>query len=265
MKHFKTVAGLLVAPTFASTAFAQVDDGISVTSTADTVSEYVFRGVSLGAQSLQPGTEISLSENFLNGALNGLSGGVWYSAGIDPDSDVQADEVDTYLNYSLPVGDAISLDIGGTYYYYPQSGGFLETRGGSAGSYEFYGSVGLNDVALSPSATVYYDVTLENLTLEGSIEHGFDLPRENWSAALGLTGGHVDADSGFDYQWATATVGLNKLITDNISFYVNGNFTLNSEDDTLNFEREVADSGIAFATLDSDTKFWFGTGLAVDF
>ena len=91
------------------------------------------------------------------------------------------------------------------------------------------------------------------------------MPRENWTGEVGLTGGHVDADSGFNYQWATATLGLNKVITESISFYVNGNFTLNSEDNTLNFGREVAESGIAFATTDSDTKVWFGTGLAVNF
>jgi hypothetical protein len=106
---------------------------------------------------------------------------------------------------------------------------------------------------------------LENLTLEGSVGHSFDLPRDGWSGELGLTGGHVDADSGFDYQWGTATAGLNKAISDNIAFYINGNFTLNSEDNTLGFGREVTAVGTAFPTADGDTKFWFGTGLSVSY
>ena len=256
MRHLLFTTAVFVVPAFAPTAFAQ-DDGIYPTSSIASVSEYVFRGTSLGGASLQPSTEIGFS--------NGLTVGAWYSAGLGSDSDVQADEVDLYANYSVPVGEAFSLDVGGTYYYYPQSGSLFETEGGSAGSYEFYGSVGLNDVALSPSATVYYDVTLENLTLEGSIAHSFDLPRDGWSAELGLTGGHVDSDSGLDYQWGTATAALNKDVSDNIAFYINGNFTLNSEDDTLGFGREVSPEGIASDTTDSDTQFWFGTGLSVSY
>ena len=253
MKHFKLVATLLVAPIFATSAFAQ-DDGIDVEASFDTLSEYVFRGESRGAQSITSNTEISLSENFLNGALNGLSGGLLYIAGIDPDSDVQRDEIRVYANYSVPLGDTLSVDIGGTHYYYPQFGGLFETRGGSAGSYEVYGAVGLENVPFSPQAKVYYDLTLENLTIEGSVGHSFNLPRANWSANVGLTGGYVDADTSFvggttaqDYGYGTATIGLNKFITESISFYLNGNFTINSEDDTLNLDRAIADSGVAFA------------------
>lgn len=257
MKTFTFAAALLAATTLAPSAFAQDDDNISITSSIDSVSEYVFRGVSLGGNSIQPSTEISVG-NFTVGA--------WYSVGLGADSDVQADEVDLYAGYSVPLDGPISLDLGITYYHYPQSGAVFETEGGSAGSYEVYGSVGFSDIALSPSASVYYDFTLESLTLEGSLGHSFDLSRPGWSTDLGLTGGHVEADGGGDYQWATATVALNKAITDSIGFYVSGNFSLNSEDDTLGFDREVDPaSEIAFATTDSDNQFWLGTGISVGF
>ena len=239
-------------------AIAQDDDGLFPTSHIDSVSEYVFRGVSLGGASLQPSTEISTSF--------GLTGGVWYSAGLGSDSSVQADEVDIYVDYAVPLDAPVSVNVGATYYYYPQSGSLFETDGGAAGSYEVYGTVGLDEVVLSPTATVYYDFTLESLTLEGSVVHTVDLPREGWSADLGVTGGHVDFDSGFDYQWATATVAAKKDITENINFFVSGNFTVNSEDNTLGFDREIDElTGLDFATLDSDTQFWLGTGLSVSY
>lgn len=256
MKHFTLAATLLFATAVSSTAFAQDNDGINPSSTISSVSEYVFRGTSLGGSSLQPSTEIGFDF--------GLTVGAWYSAGLGADSSVQADEVDLYANYSLPIDGPISLDVGGTYYHFPQSGALFETEGGAAGSYEVYGSVGLSDFALSPSATVYYDFTLENLTLEGSIGHSLPLPRPGWTLDLGLTGGLVDSDAGTDYEWGTATASLNKAVTDAISFFVSGNFTLNSEE-LLGFDREVLASGVEFASVDSDTQFWFGTGLTVSY
>lgn len=256
MKHITLAATLLCASAISSTAFAQ-DDGIHPTSSIASVSEYVFRGRSLGGSSLQPSTEISTDI--------GLTVGVWYSAGLGSDSSVQTDEIDLYVNYAVPLDGPISIDVGGTYYYYPQEGSLFETDGGTAGSYEVYGSVGFDDIILSPTATAYYDFTLENLTLEGSVSHTLDLPRAGWTADLGLTGGLVDSDEGIDYEWATATVALNKTITENISFYVSGNFTLNSED-LLGFDKEtVQATGLEFATVDSDTQLWLGTGLSVSY
>lgn len=257
MKYLTLAAILLGASIIPSSAFAQDNDGITPTSSIGSVSEYVFRGVSLGGSSIQPSTEISMDF--------GLTVGAWYSAGLGSDSSVQADEIDFYANYSLPLEGSFSLDVGGTYYHYPQFGSFLETDGGSAGSYEVYGSAGLSDAPLSPAATVYYDFTLETFTLEGSIGHSLALPREGWTADLGLTAGLVEPDAGSGYEWATATVSANKAVTDTISFFVAGNFTVNSEDNTLGFDREVLANGAEFATRDSDTLFWFGTGLSVSY
>ncbi len=258
MKKLILATALLSTTAIAPAAFAQ-DDGIYPVSRIESVSEYVFRGVSLGASSLQPSTEISTSV--------GITVGAWYSAGLGPDSSVQADEIDLYVDYAVPLEGPLALNVGGTYYFYPQTAGTIfETDGGDAGSYEVYGSVGLEDVFLSPKGTVYYDLTLENLTLEGEVSHSVDLPRDGWSAGLGLTVGHVDSDEGLDYEWGTATVAIKKDVTENIDFYVSGNFTLNSEDDTLGFDSEVdLGTGTTFATLDSDTQFWLGTGLSVSY
>jgi len=260
MKYFTLTATLLGATAFAPSVHAQdlakIIDDIEITSTLDTVSEYVFRGVSLGENSVQPGTEIS---------LGGFYVGSWYSAGFGSESDAQADELDLYVGYSLPLGDDISVDVGGTYYHYPQSGSLFETGDdGAAGTYEVFGSAGLNNVPLSPTGSVYYDFTLDNLTLEGSVGHSFDLPRDLWTADVGVTGGHVDQGGGGSYQWATGTIALNKQIIEAVSFSLHGNLTLNSDADTLSFESVETPTGFVPAT-DSSTLFWVGTGLTVGF
>ena len=185
--------------------------------------------------------------------------------------------MDLYIGYSLPLDGPVSVDIGGTYYHYPQSGALFETEGGAAGSYEVYGSVGLTEVSFSPAVTAYYDFTLDSFTLEGSLGHNIPLPAEDWSVDLGLTGGHVDV-SGGNYQWATGSASIGKSFDHNVSFYVGANFTVNSDDDTLDFDRAFLDvplfndAGEAAGSLevpvaftDSSTKFWFGSGFSVGF
>jgi len=240
MKHFTLFATLLGAIAIAPTANAQLSQLIEdteVTSTIDTVSEYVFRGVSLGSSSVQPGTEFS---------VYGFHAGSWYSAGFGENSAVQFDELNLYAGYQLPLSGPLQIDIGGTAYIFPQGVNLLDGSGGTVATYEVDGTVALPDVFLSPSVFAAYDFTLDNFTVEGSLSHSFDLPREGWSLDLGLTGGHVELD---------------QEVTENVSFYVSGNLSANTEDDTLDFD---IDNTTAFFS-DSSTVFWFGSGLSVGF
>ncbi len=266
MKYFTLPAVLLSTTAFASTAHAQdlakILDDIEVTSTIDTVSEYVFRGVSAGGSSIQPGTQFS---------AYGLSVGTWYSTGFGKDSAVQLDELDIYARYQLPLNGSLQASIGATAYVYPQGNDLLDGTGGTVATYEVDASVGLTDVFLSPSVYAAYDFTLDNFTVEGNLSHSFNLPRENWTAELALNGGHVELDDtvqittidkAFDsYQYGTATIAANKAITDDISFYVSGNITVNTEDDVLDFDIDSVDTGFR----DSSSVFWFGTGFTVNF
>jgi len=256
MKKFTFAAALLAATTITPAAFAQ-DSDISFSAGTDAVSEYVFRGTSLGAESLQPYAEVS---------VGGFTAGLWSSLGFGDNSDVQGDEIDFYAGYSLPLDGSVSVDVGITYYHYPQGGALFETEDGNAGSYEVYASAGFGDLPLSPSASVYYDFTFETLTLEGSVGHSIPLSSEDWSADLGLTVGHVEADGGGDYQWATAGASLGKSFDNDVSFYVGANFTVNSDDDKLGFQRVVDPATeIADSLTDSSTKFWVGSGFSVGF
>ncbi len=223
---------------------------------ADLVSEYVFRGVSLGKESVQPFVEVSTG-NFMAGA--------WFSTQVGASSELSADEVDLYAGYSVPLDGPITVDLGVTYYHYPQTGALFATDGGAAGTYEFSVGLGLaEDTPLSPSLAAYYDATLETFTLEGAVGHSVGLGEKQW-ADFGLTVGLVDGD-GFSYQWATASASLSHSITDKASIYIGANFSLNSDTGTLDLEK-FADpvSGTAFLSTTDDTLLWFGTGISTSF
>lgn len=220
----------------------------------DLVTEYVFRGASLGGNSVQPYVEV---------AKGNFSAGAWFSTQVGSGSELSADEIDFYAGYSVPLDGSISLDLGATYYHYPQTGALFATDGGAAGTYEVSASVGF-DAPFAPSVSAYYDLTLEAFTLEGAVGHSAPLG-ENQSADFGLTVGLVDGD-GFSYEWATASAALSHAITDAASIYVGANFTLNSEDNTLNLDK-FADpmTGTAFLAGTSDNLLWFGTGISTSF
>jgi len=267
MKHFTLAASLLgtiaIAPSANAQSLSQLIEDIEVTSTIDTVSEYVFRGISLGENSIQPGTELS---------VYGFTVGSWYSAGFGDDSAVQNDELDLYAGYQLPLEGALQLGIGGTAYIYPQGNSINDSSGGTVATYEVNATAGLEDVFLSPSVFAAYDFTLDNFTIEGNLSHGFDLSREGWSLDASLNVGHVELDQSiqattpdkaFDsYQYGTISLTANKVITDSIGFYVSGNFTANTEDNTLNFSI-VDNSTTSFN--ESSKVFWVGSGLSVGF
>ncbi|WP_298915068.1 TorF family putative porin [uncultured Algimonas sp.] len=244
MKPFQLLAGTLsaAAALMSVPSDAQADDvGWSVG--LDYVTDYVFRGASLGADSIQPYVEIS---------SGGFTGGIWASTGVGEGSQAAADEIDFYGGYSVPLDGSISLDLGVTYYHYPQSGDLLETEDGAAGSYEVSAALGFGDVMFAPSVAAYYDFTLENFTLEGAIGHktGFD---EKNAVDFGLTVGLVDGD-GTSYEWATATAALSHAITEAASVYVGANYTVNSEN-ALDFN----------ALNRRDELLWFGTGISTRF
>ena len=257
MKHFTFAAALLAATAIAPTAFSQ-DSGLSVSTGVDYVMEYVFRGTSLGGASVQPYVEASLG-NFTVGG--------WFSTGIGEDSFASADEFDLYAGYSVPLEGSVSLDFGATYYHYPQLGSFFSTSeneftGLNAGSYEVSASVGFNELPLAPSVSAYYDFTFENITLEASLGHAFAVG-EKQSLDLGLTGGLVDGEDGFSYEWATASASLGHSFTDDVSAYVGANYAVNSEN-FLGFDAGGLDPNDFGSEQDGDS-FWLGAGVSAGF
>ncbi len=218
---------------------------ISVSTSVDLVSDYVFRGVSLADTAIQPGVEVSKGD---------FTVGAWFSTGFGNTSIVAGDELDLYASYSVPLSDRFSTDVGVTYYHYPQGGSLFETEGGGAGSYEVFASLGF-DTVLAPSVSAYYDFTLEAFTLEGGISHSLPVA-DKTSLDLSGSAGLVDGD-GFSYEYGLASASLGYGFTDNVSAYVGGNFSINSED-ALNFRDILEGEG-------DDTLLWFGAGIAAGF
>jgi uncharacterized protein (TIGR02001 family) len=245
MKHLTLAAALLCATAIAPTAYAQ-DAELSVSTGIDFVSQYVFRGVSFGDDSVQPYVEASYG-NFTVGG--------WFSTAIGANSIAAGDEFDLYVGYSVPLEGSISLDLGATYYHFPQGGDFFETNDGAAGTYEVSASVGFGEVPFAPSITAYYDFTLEAFTLEGGVGHSVALG-DAQSLDLGLTVGLVDADGG-SYEWGQASAAVSHAFTDDVAAYIGANYALNSED-VLDFD----------SIINGDPKgsmFWLGTGISAGF
>jgi len=215
---------------------------VSVSTSIDYVSEYVFRGVSFARSAVQPGIEVSSGD---------LTVGVWTSAALGEVSAAAGDEIDVYASYGFELTDVVSASVGATIYHFPDVDGSLFDFG-DASTLEFSAGVEF-DTPLAPSATVYYDIDLEALTLEGGIGHSLEVG-DGSSLDLGLTVGHVEADGGGD----SASLGYG--FTDDVSAYVGANYSLSSED-TLQFK--VDGNGDAFTA--KDNLLWFGVGVAASF
>lgn len=236
-----TVPLMLGASTY---AFAGEDVEVSIS--LDYVSEYVFRGTTLAGDALQPSLELSFG-NFTTGA--------WFSAPIDDATNAFADELDLYASYSVEISDEVSADFGVTLYHYPQSGGLFDigTGVGDASTVEVYGSVGLSG-PLEPSATIYYDLTLKALTIEGSA--GYSIPMaDKTSFDLGVTIGLVSLDGPGDYQYGSVSTAVSYAMTEAASVYIGANAGLSSQNTFLNTSNFAA----------KDSSLWFGAGFSTGF
>jgi len=243
-------SGIILAAMFGAVP-AQAGD-ISVSTSIDYVTDYVFRGVSLAESAIQPGVEFATGDFYA---------GAWASTGIGDTSVFAGDELDLYAGYGFGLSDDLSLDVGVTYYHYPQGGGLFQTKDGAAGTYEVYGGVAY-DTTLSPSLYAYYDLTLEAFTVEGGLGHSIPAG-EKTSLDLGATAGLVDGD-GFSYEYGQASAALSYAFTDAVSAYVGANYALNSE-------RALIGSptvDLVNADIDLDlkkNKLFFGAGVAAGF
>lgn len=244
----KTLLGIL-AISAASMAVTPAQAGdVSVSTSIDYVTDYVFRGVSLAESAIQPGVEVAMGDFYA---------GAWASTGIGDTSIFAGDELDLYAGYGIALSDELSADVGITYYHYPQGGGLFATNGGGAGTYEVYGGLAY-DTTLSPSVYAYYDFTLEALTLEGGLAHSIPAG-DKTSFDLGLTAGLVDGD-GFSYEYGQLSASFGYAFTDDVSAYVGANYALSSEDTLI----ESYDLSTLNVSMD-DNKLFFGAGVAAGF
>lgn len=211
-------------------------------------SEYIFRGVQLGENSLQPSVELGFPV-----AGGSLYAGIWNSNDIENGG--AANEIDYYFGYAYPVTDIFTVDAGLTIYHYPEA---VTTGGGLQATQEVYLGVAA-DVLLSPALYFYYDFELEQIVIEGSVGYSIDLAEyagiDSTSIDLGGYLGNVSADdvsqapgdqsNGYTYWGLSADLvyGFN----DNVAAAVGGRYAGNNDDNG------------------DDSFLWWGTSLSFSY
>ncbi len=249
---------------------AHAVEGLSVTGSFDFESEYVFRGKRLTQAAFQPSVEAGYAIG-----PGELYTGVWTSLPINSDNvggvnQTQGNEINLYGGYAMPVTDMLIVDLGFTYYWYPDAVG---AGTGISRTREVY--VGLQgDVLLSPAVYTYYDFDLSQIVVEGSI--GYSLPLSDY-VGVPLS---LDTAAYIGYLYAQAYNGNQRQVNEprwqNGYIYAGGSADLvYSISDNLSFSVGVRLAGNNDGTaggpggdnpqLGGDTKLWWGSSLVFAF
>lgn len=219
---------LLIAALAAGAGSLQAQDpGYSITLDFPYVSDYVFRGIKFADESIQPSVELASGDFYA---------GIWTS---QPVTKAQLNEYDFYAGYGFALSDTWALDVGATYYLYPET---------SSGDEQFEPFVGIaGDVGgFSTSFYLYYETEFEVLTYQGSI--GYSIPvSDQVSFDLFADLGYADIDGGGSYTYYDFGASFGYAINDVASAY----------------------AGVTYATNDldgaEDDFFFFTTGVTVGF
>jgi hypothetical protein len=162
MKQFKFTLVVLGFAMLASNRPLKAEDGLSVGTSADFLSKYVWRGQDLVDDwVLQPGASIG---------YKGITASFWGNLDLTDDNGNQGEfsEIDLTLDYSgqVPGIDLVSYSLGVINYDFPASG--------ADDTWELYWGFGL-DVPASPSVTVYHDVDeVDGTYVSFGIGHSFE-------------------------------------------------------------------------------------------
>jgi uncharacterized protein (TIGR02001 family) len=209
-------------------------ESLEVSTTVGFESRYVFRGLQFAETSVQP--EITLGyRNFYLGA--------WFNLPVGDDvfsipitrfatiAGTSADELDLYFGYSAPLDDLITIDLGVTYYTFPDlMSGFTDVfreDGSGLGWNTLEPYVGLSlDTVLAPSLYVYHDFFLDTTTIEGGVSHSFPLDNDGtFSFDLGGSVGYVfDDDAGGDYLYGALSYEVSYAVSENASISAGGRY-----------------------------------------
>ncbi len=269
------VAGMSVAAP-AANAFDYND--IDWTVTADVVSEYVFRGTTLGSESTQLGLQADYNNFYV---------GTWTSNAFGEESLLSTDELDIYAGYGFDLPYGFTGDVGGTIYHYPQLGDLfdfgddlgspisLPVTNDDASTFELFAGA-TYDHALSPTVYAYYDTLLQSFTLEGTTAYTYPLT-PSFNLDLNGTLGYVSLDnatnfSGGDnftsYIYGALGGNVSYPFAESTSAYIGINGGFSSEDTFVDSGDSFEDfeANGSFTTDSSDTvTFWVGTGISHSF
>ena len=162
MKQIKFTLVVLAFAVLASNRPLKAEDEISVGTSADFLSKYVWRGQDLVDDwVLQPGASIG---------YKGITASFWGNLDLTDENGNQGEfsEIDLTLDYSgqVPGIDLVSYSLGVINYDFPASG--------ADDTWELYWGFGL-DVPASPSVTVYHDVDeVDGTYVSFGVGHSFE-------------------------------------------------------------------------------------------
>ena len=227
---------LLAALVSTGAAVQAQDSSYSVTVDFPYVTKYVFRGAELAEDSIQPSIELAVGDFYA---------GVWTNNPVvKKDGAAYDNEVDFYAGYGIPLNDTWKLDIGGTYYYYPEtSSDDLEDQ--------VEPFVGLNGSIGSFSTSIYgyYEFEYEIWTTAATV--GYSFPLEAIGASLDVTGtlGYSSYKDSEEYFYYGVGVAVPFQLTDSASIRVGADWVDNDNHDFVG----------------NDDVIWFTAGLSVGF
>ncbi len=218
----KTIAILAASAAGFSALHGQED--ISVTTTWEWQSAYVFRGVQRAEESFTPSLDFE---------VNGFYAGIWAALPVNHEF---SNEVDFYAGYGWAITELISADVGVTYYTYPDDQEkFFDS---DVNAVEVYGGLAF-ELPFSPAFYVFRDFDRKSWTLELS-------GGESWVVAEDTTvdvGAHLGyarygsngrysvlANNEKDYFYFGATVGATYAFNDYVSASASVSWTWASED-----------------------------------
>lgn len=245
---------LCLAAAFAGPASAE---SISATTTFAVESRYLFRGIQFADTSFQPAATLG---------YEGFYGTVWLNLPIGDNplwTTPSLLELDIVGGYSTALSDFATIDVGVTYYVFPElAAGFFdiyEEDGDGLGSNTIEPYVGVAFTApLSPKIYLFHDVMLDTFTVQGSLAHSFPLGGE-WSVdPSGIVGYVIDDGASPDYLYGHASLNLTYAFTEEASGYVGVRFGGSDIAGGSVFDDLVA------GTLDP-VGVWFGAGFTASF
>jgi hypothetical protein len=249
---------LACALALSATALPVAAESLEISTTVAFESKYLFRGVEFAGTSFQPAVNLSYGNLYLNAWLNLPIGD-----NDGPPFEPFGDELDLIGGYSFPLSEVVSVDLGFTYYMFPDAtSGFFDVWNedkGDTGGNTFEPFVGISlDIPLSPSVYVYHDIFLDTTTVQGNASYSFPLSEKASFDLGGYLGYVIDDAGGTDYLYGTASANLSYALSESGSFY--GGVRYGGSDIAGG---SVIDDYVAGTTKSSG--FWFGVGFTSSF
>jgi uncharacterized protein (TIGR02001 family) len=184
----------------------------SVTVDFPYASKYVFRGVELAKESIQPSVELTYTDFYA---------GIWTNQPITKNLD---NEFDFYLGYKFNLNDKWNLDLGTTMYYYPEMNA---STGAHRETYESYLGLNANLKGFTPGVYVYQDFTLDTTTAQFQLGYSLPVPDAGLSIDFSANYGRVYVKDAPNYNYWSIGATIPYKLSDKASVYAGVTYTNN--------------------------------------